>query len=60
MGDYINGLNRNGVWKNWYKNGQIKSIMIFQGLSGGIETVTTKGLISETCWDGNGIEIECE
>ena len=60
MGDYINGLNRNGVWKTWYKNGQIKSIRIYQGLIGEIETVTTKGLISETCWDKNGIEIDCK
>ena len=49
IGNYMNGLNRNGVWKRWYKNGQLESIMIYQGLSSDIETVTSNGLISETC-----------
>ena len=60
IGNYMNGLNRNGVWKRWYKNGQLESIMIYQGLSSDIETVTSNGLISETCWDKKGHEIDCE
>ena len=60
MGEYINGLNRNGVWKWYHENGQIASIMIYEGISGNIKTVTTKGLISKKCWHENGNEIECK
>jgi len=60
MGNYINGFNRDGMWKRWYENGQLWSIMIYDGVNGDISTVTTNGLISIQCWDEDGNEISCE
>ena len=60
MGNYINGLNRDGIWKWWYEDGQIRSIMVYNGLGGKIETVTKNGLLSIQCWDEDGNEKECE
>ena len=60
MGDYINGLNRNGVWRWWYENGQLRSIMIYDGTDGDILQVRTNGLISEKCWDENGKARYCD
>ena len=60
MGNYINGFNRDGMWKRWHENGQLLSIMIYDGVNGDISTVATNGLISQQCWDEYGNEISCK
>ncbi|MCH1478554.1 MAG: toxin-antitoxin system YwqK family antitoxin, partial [Crocinitomicaceae bacterium] len=38
-----------GLYRGWYENGKLESEKIYQN----------NVLISEKCWDGSGIEIEC-
>ena len=60
MGDYINGLNRDGIWRKWHNNGQIAAVMFYDGTKGALISVASNGLISKECWNERGYKIECK